>query len=269
MTIWDERIEVAGHRFAPVVGSEVPIGADELPVFKTAPMLRQLADHLESERPRRIVEVGVHLGGSTALLAALAPDATILAIDLDVARPPVWERFVREGGPADGVRLALGVDQADGARLRSLVADTFGGAPIDLVIDDGSHELERSRATLDALLPLVRPGGCYWLEDWSWAHLRAAPWAAELTAARWPEGPSLTLLVHDLVEVVGSDAAVVHRLDLDFAILRAWRGPGELGPDGFDLRRHRLGVEGRVEGTSDPGVAGWDPVGLPDVEREP
>ena len=41
---------------------------------------------------------------------------------------------------------------------------------IDLVVDDASHLYEQTKATFAMLFPLVRPGGNYVIEDWSWAH---------------------------------------------------------------------------------------------------
>ncbi|MEZ5501706.1 MAG: class I SAM-dependent methyltransferase [Halioglobus sp.] len=242
MNGWEGTIDAGPHRFKPMVAATSSLGLDAIPVYKSLPMMRLLADHIAAEKPARIVELGIHLGGSTAMLAALAPAARILAIELKPGPAPLLSRFERDGGDLSGVRAVYGVDQADSERLRALVAETFDGEPIDLVIDDASHELRASRASLDALLPLVRSGGCYLLEDWSWAHLRAGLHAPQIAEQQWPQGPSLTNLVFELVMATAADGLIT-RVDLDFSIARAWRGPAAIRREGFRLRDHLHGVE--------------------------
>jgi len=41
---------------------------------------------------------------------------------------------------------------------------------LDLVVDDASHTYEQTKASFEILFPLLRPGGIYVIEDWSWAH---------------------------------------------------------------------------------------------------
>jgi hypothetical protein len=41
---------------------------------------------------------------------------------------------------------------------------------VDLVVDDASHTYEATKTSFEILFPLLRPGGIYIIEDWSWAH---------------------------------------------------------------------------------------------------
>ena len=41
-------------------------------------------------------------------------------------------------------------------------------APFDIIIDDGSHDHKAQQETAKNFLPLVRPGGMYFIEDASW-----------------------------------------------------------------------------------------------------
>jgi hypothetical protein len=52
-------------------------------------------------------------------------------------------------------------DQADRPRLRQV----FHPAYFDLIVDDGSHLFEHQICALEALLPRLRPGGHYVIED--------------------------------------------------------------------------------------------------------
>jgi hypothetical protein len=49
-------------------------------------------------------------------------------------------------------------DQADKTRLRTIVETEFDG-PLDLLIDDASHLYRQTRASFEALFPLLVPGG--------------------------------------------------------------------------------------------------------------
>ena len=143
--------------------------------------------------------------------------------------------MARERGLDSIVRPHWEVDQADGERLRQIVADELGGEPIDIVIDDASHLLAPTRATFDALFPMLRPGGTYLLEDWAWAH--------GITNA-WKHRTPLSVLVFELMLANAHRPEAVERLDVnrDWALVR--RGPREL--DGsFSLLEH-CGERGRM-----------------------
>jgi cephalosporin hydroxylase len=103
--------------------------------------------------PRRVLEIGVKGGGSTAFWKALFPSATVVGLDLKLR----W----LSGTNDDGVIYLQG-DQTDVARLRE-IADQYG--PFDLVIDDGSHVPADQAITLRTLLPRVQSGGFYVIED--------------------------------------------------------------------------------------------------------
>ena len=100
-----------------------------------------------------VVEIGVHSGGSLRMWKEYFGDKVHLyGIDLrpeihayedantrvfvgDQSDPALWERFLREV-PA-----------------------------VDVIIDDGGHMAHQQIATLEALLPHLRPGGVYLCED--------------------------------------------------------------------------------------------------------
>ena len=110
----------------------------------------------EGLSPRFILEIGVYQGESTKALARRFPDAHIVALDLNL-------RDIDFSGFGN-VRY-LQCDQADGARLRSICEEHFPGG-VDLVIEDASHIGHLSRLTFDFVLPHLRAGGLYIIEDW-------------------------------------------------------------------------------------------------------
>ncbi|OFW40658.1 MAG: hypothetical protein A3F70_09130 [Acidobacteria bacterium RIFCSPLOWO2_12_FULL_67_14] len=105
--------------------------------------------------PASILEIGVKGGGSTAIWKALFPGASVVGIDIKL------RRWLTSQPSADGVVFLEG-DQTDVAMLEEIAA-RYG--PFDIVIDDGSHVTNHVAGTLRCLLPHVRPGGLYIIED--------------------------------------------------------------------------------------------------------
>jgi hypothetical protein len=212
-------------------------GPEPLVVWKTEAMVRTWQRVFDELAPRRIFELGIANGGSTALLAAMAPDAKVVAIEISPDRIGPLDEHIARAGLEDRVRPHYGIDQSDRATLRDLVATEFGGEPIDLVIDDASHGIEPTLASLEALFPLVRTGGCYAIEDWAWGHLHATP---GVDIDRWvPSGTPMSRLVFELMMVMGSDDDVIDRMDADPSTVRFWRGPTPIDPDTWSLSAAR------------------------------
>lgn len=175
-------------------------------------------------KPRRIVEVGVYEGGSTALLAQLAAPEKLVAIDIEPSPHAALEQFIDANDLRDSVSVHWGVDQSDADRLTAITRAEIGPAPLDLVIDDASHLLEETTRTFETLFPLLRPGGEYVVEDWAWAHS---------SFPLWPNQQPLSLLVFQLIAASGFRPDVVEAVTVDrpWAVVR--RGPAELSPDRF------------------------------------
>lgn len=105
--------------------------------------------------PQRILEIGVKSGGSTALWKAVFPSATVVGVDLKL------RYWIRQQPSPDGV-IYLEGDQRDTQRLEE-IARSHG--PFDVIIDDGSHVTDDQAITMRCLVPHVRPGGFYVVED--------------------------------------------------------------------------------------------------------
>jgi len=212
---------------------------DLLPVSKSRRMIDQLVDHVETHKPSTILELGSFIGGSTALLAELAPDSVVVALELNPKPPELLERYLDRTGNRSRVHAHYGVDQADRAAVQQIIETDFGGRSIDLVIDDASHMLEPSRVSLDSVLPYVAPGGCYILEDWDWCHTDYSGWGPAQLASL-PDGPGLTALVAEMLATLGSRTSVIERVDATRTWAKAWRGTADLDPKTFQLTDHYL-----------------------------
>jgi hypothetical protein len=115
---------------------------------------------------KRLLELGVAGGASIRMWAEWLPRAMIVGVDKDL----------RPGISMPNVRLYRG-RQEDRELLES-ISRAYG--PWDVVIDDGSHRAFDQLASLEHLLPYVRDGGYYAIED---LHARDSATAEDLAAA--------------------------------------------------------------------------------------
>jgi hypothetical protein len=197
---------------------------------------RQLVDQFDrfwsatDFRPRRILEIGIWDGGSTAFWFEHLRPERLVAIDLrDREDSPYFRRYVTANGLEGRVFTRWRTDQADRAALREIVERDLGGE-LDLVIDDGSHLAVPTRASFEALFPLLPPGGLYIIEDWAWEH-----WAEFQDPSHiWAGEESLSALVGDLVAAAGSSRTLFRSLEVYEGFVVVERGDG--GEDRHDFR---------------------------------
>ena len=104
-------------------------------------------------RKIRFLEIGVSKGGSLQMWRNyFGQEATIFGIDID----PECLKF---SGLAGEVRIG---SQADKKFIESIVREMGG---VDVVLDDGSHNMEHIRSSLEYIFPQLSDGGIYMIED--------------------------------------------------------------------------------------------------------
>ena len=181
----------------------------------------------------RLLELGLWDGGSLAFWNEVLHPAKSIGLDLSRRGDrPYFERYVASRGLSNRLKTFWGVDQSDGARLRELVRNELDGK-LDLVFDDASHLLQPTLSSFQTLLPLLRPGGLYVIEDWAWEH--------------WPEcfapgtdlhrAEGLTGLVQRIVAAVGTSEKLIRSATVYRGFAAIERGDGEV-PEGFVLEQH-------------------------------
>ncbi len=100
-----------------------------------------------------ILEIGIWDGGSLNMWADYFPNAKIHGLDIED------KSFYN----TDRIKCSI-VDQSSTDSLQSFAAAHSEGY-YDLIIDDGSHHMRDQQITLAYLLPLLKSGGTYILED--------------------------------------------------------------------------------------------------------
>jgi predicted O-methyltransferase YrrM len=137
----------------------------------------ELATHFDSPI---VVELGIAAGGSTALVSLLFRPALLIAFELRADPIVALEEFIRRSDLSGPVLPCYGVDQSDRERVAEIVDVQRAGRPLDLVIDDASHEYEETVASFETLFPRLRAGGLYVIEDWEAHDLYSAAFAGQI-----------------------------------------------------------------------------------------
>ena len=135
--------------------------------------LRDLTD-----RPITLLELGVYTGRSLKTFASYFPKGKIIGIDIED------DELDFAGFP--NVVFARG-DQRKADELDAICA-THAPDGLDVSIDDASHYGTWSLASYTALFPHLKPGGLYFIEDWTTGY-----WDD------WPDGSRLQTLVGESV----------------------------------------------------------------------
>lgn len=101
----------------------------------------------------RFLEIGVSKGGSLQMWRRyFGEDAIIYGIDID-------KSCARFDGIAGNVRIG---SQDDSSFLKSVIEEMGG---LDVVLDDGSHQMDHIKKSFDYLFPKLSYGGIYMVED--------------------------------------------------------------------------------------------------------
>jgi hypothetical protein len=226
----------------------VPRGDTDLVLYKTPELVTQYAGYFAThpvEPGAHLLELGIWDGGSVAFWHEVLAPARHAAVDLATRGDPPAMTAYASGRP---ITTRWGVDQADAAALHDVVRDALGGR-LDLVVDDASHLYAPTKASFEALFPLLPPGGTYVIEDWAWSH-----WP-EFHAPDhvWRDERPLTDLVVELVELAGSTLGVVEDVVVRQGFTAVRRGsaplPDPFRIDGLVVRRPDAGPAPASPGT--------------------
>lgn len=96
-----------------------------------------------------VLELGIASGASLQMWRDYFPDAIIYGVDQNFVEN-VWERIV-----------CCEFEQTNTEELRA----AFHDKKLEIIIDDASHDPDKTMTTLDYLFPLLEPNGWYVIED--------------------------------------------------------------------------------------------------------
>jgi|SRR5215213_6682272 len=144
-------------------------------LFKTRGIIEQYASFFQKRWPsgtgeqvKNIVELGIWDGGSLVLWNEYFRPKKYVALDYSNRGDSEYFKLYKKTRKLEGsIQTYWGVDQANSKRVQEIMRQEFD-EPIDLIIDDASHQYLGTKASFETLFPLLRPGGLYIIEDWAW-----------------------------------------------------------------------------------------------------
>ena len=121
----------------------------------------------------RVMEVGVFYGSSILMwrdyftkaeVVGVDPFAGLLGHGVRFPQPRKFLELWQQGKAGERIKL-IEADQSDTSHLERTVRELQPGGSFDMIIDDGSHKHRDQQQTMGYLLPLLKPGGVYIIED--------------------------------------------------------------------------------------------------------
>lgn len=233
----ETEFEIEGVNFQCALGNySQKTTPGKIAILKDRPSLSQYASVFAEEVPKNILEFGIFQGGSPTLFSLWF--GTEKFVGIDICQPVQgFEEFCQSHPVGRRIRSYYGVSQSDEPKVKEIVEAEFGATPIDAIIDDASHQYERSRRTFEITFPLLRPGGTYVIEDWGWAH-----WP-DFKDQSYAEKTPLSMLVMELTMACASRGDLISEVRIfpSFAFIRkaAHAQPmSELSLDGLYFKRN-------------------------------
>jgi hypothetical protein len=125
---------------------------------------------VETDKPLRLLEIGVQNGGSLQIWSKYLPTGSSI-VGIDVDKKCATLDF------DSSVQIFIG-----DATQKSFLDAALGDASFDIIVDDGSHRSADIIASFNALLPRLNLGGKYFIED-----LHASYWQSHGGGYRVPD----------------------------------------------------------------------------------
>jgi Methyltransferase domain len=222
----DRDFTLLGTEFHATGFKGITSTVDRFFLMKPRALVDQYVALIAELRPQTIFELGIFRGGSTAFLSHLAAPKRLVAVDLTREPVDALEQFIDRYGYGDAVKPYYAIDQADGPALEAIYRREFDETPLDLVLDDASHNLDATRASFNSLFPRLRAGGLYIIEDWG---------TGLFGFARPHEGPFLASIVFELLCTLPYHDGLIANVVVDKFWATVKRGSQPLPPGAFDL----------------------------------
>jgi SAM-dependent methyltransferase len=233
----DEKLSVGDTLFS--------LSADRSELVKSEPnefvlvKTRSMIEAFIREAPERVenvIDLGIFKGGSVLFLQEMFRPRRLVGLDLYRLAPraePLESRIAQQE-LSDAIRLYYEIDQGDHIALERIMKENFPEGKLDLVIDDCSHLYAPTKASLNFLLPRVRPLGLYVIEDWGWAHWPGEEWQGP-HAIYGDETTPLSILVMELVMTAASRNDIIGKLTITSDSVYITKGWPATDPEGFDI----------------------------------
>ena len=208
---------------------------NEIALLKNREFLELYRDRVFTDPVRKIFELGFFQGGMPLFLADMVAPEKIVAIDWYAPSQELLD-LIKANELESSVKLFGNIDQGDTKKIRSILDESFGDEPVDLMIDDCSHFYAQTKASFQAAFGYLKPGGKYIIEDWGWTHWPGHPWQSP--ESPFGESSSMSNLIFELIMALASASGVVAGVDVvNPACVIVTRGAGLAHKEPLDLAR--------------------------------
>jgi hypothetical protein len=206
----ENNFEIFGVKFKNTLSDyAIKTTASEVVMLKDKGFLNEYQRILKDHKINRLLEFGIWEGGSPLFYGLASNITNISAIDI---REPndIIAAHIKGSKLGNRVKLHWNTSQSDEEKVSAIIQKDFHGLPLDVVIDDASHQYSFTRAAFEIAFPRLRPGGLYVIEDWPWAHYGLD----SFDEPEWLSQTSLTNLIFELTMVVGSHPEMIARIEV-------------------------------------------------------
>jgi hypothetical protein len=188
---------------------------DRLVILKAPDYWRAYAQGLRDAPTRNVLELGVWQGGSAMAFSSLLTPEKLVAID--ICEPIEAFDQIRASHPAGGpIEVYYDTSQGDRTRVSEIISSEFS-EPLDLVIDDASHDYHLTKAAFETIFPHLRPDGIYAIEDWGWAHSESF--------RLWTDKPAMSNLIYQLLMVNAGHPDLISSIHVFRGVAFVRKGP--------------------------------------------
>lgn len=142
------------------------------------------------EKVKAVLEIGIDKGGSLLLWERYFPNAKIYGVDIQEVPEDLKGR--------ERITVFPNTDAYDPEFIKNIDSVEF-----DLIIEDGSHNLEDMKKVVQNYAPLLKKGGSLYIED-----LKDISWIDELQKLK-VNGFSLGIQGYDLRPKTGHDDSIL------------------------------------------------------------
>lgn len=238
---WQSECEVSidGVSFFATVNQEIyharKSDENSLLIVKTREMIEtelQLVSHLDV---KNVIDIGVWQGGSVAMLDILFKPERIVAIEYSTRELPALDAYIAKKDRSANVKLHKGINQADHVSMRRILLEEFKEAPIDLAIDDASHQFEETKISFNLIFPRLRENGIFIIEDWQWSTM-----PIHYESEYFKDRKGLANLILLCVMACAARPDIVKEVIVFPHSVAIKRGGAELSHDTFDISEFSL-----------------------------
>ena len=182
----------------------------EVILLKSKGCLSLTGNSLRENRSPTFLSMAPGRADRRSFFAAATNARKIVGIDIRESSEAILGQAAKFG---DRLALVYETSQADRVPVNAAIGANFDG-PVDLVIDDASHQYELNKAAFEIAFARLRVGGYYVIEDWNWAHYENRHYDEY-----WRDQEALSNLVLEIVLAVGSIGPIKSVNVFDWGVL--------------------------------------------------